>query len=178
MKTLRKNQEITALAVRVIGYSGEKLGLMPIEKARGLALEYGTDLVEVSPKATPPVCKVMDYGKYLYKLKKQDQKQKKGMKKTEVKGIRLGLSISDHDMEIKKNQAIGFLKDRNIVKVVTIFRGRELAHKNIGRDKMYQFYDSLREYADIDSPPKHAGYQTVMVLSPRKEKVKPPSPQL
>lgn len=168
MKTLRKNNEIRALAVRVIGDEGEQLGLMPIEKALALAEERETDLVEVSPKANPPVCKVMDYGKYLYKLKKQEQQQKKNTKKTEVKGVRIGLSTGEHDLEVKRKQAIKFLKERNLVKVVIIFRGRELVHKELGKEKMYEFAKDLEEYADIDSQPKHSGYQTVMVLSPKK----------
>lgn len=168
MKTLRRNEEIKALAVRVIADDGEQLGLMPIEKALTTAEERGTDLVEVSPKANPPVCKLMDYGKYLYKLKKQDQQQKKKSKKTEVKGIRIGLSTGEHDLEVKRKQAKKFLENRNLVKVVIIFKGRELAHKALGKEKMQEFADSLSEYADVDSPPKHSGYQTVMMLSPKK----------
>lgn len=172
MKTLRKNGEIRALAVRVIGDDGEKLGLMPIEKARSIAEERETDLVEVSPKANPPVCKFMDYGKYLYKLKKQDQQQKKNTKKTEVKGVRIGLSTGEHDLDVKRKQAIRFLKDRNLVKVVIIFRGRELVHKALGIEKMHEFAKDLEDYADIDSPPKHSGYQTIMILSPKKSSIK------
>lgn len=141
---------------------------MPIEKALSLAQEHETDLVEVSPKANPPVCKLMDYGKYLYRLKKQDQQQKKNTKKTEVKGIRIGLSTGEHDLEVKRKQAIKFLKNRNLVKVVIIFKGRQLVHKALGKEKMLEFAESISEYADIDSQPKHSGYQTVMMLSPKK----------
>lgn len=168
LKFLRKNEEIRSLAVRVIGEENEKLGLMPIEKALALAREAGTDLVEVSPKAVPPVCKVMDYGKYLYRLKKQEQHQKKGAKKTQVKGIRLGISTGEHDLEVKRKKALDFLKDRHLVKVVTIFKGRELQHKNLGREKMLEFAKSLQDVADMDSPPRFAGFQTVMVLAPKK----------
>jgi translation initiation factor IF-3 len=168
LKTLRKNTEIRALAVRVIGDDKEQLGLMPIEKALAMAQDRDTDLVEVSPKANPPVCKLMDYGKYLYKLKKQDQQQKKNTKKTEVKGVRIGLNTGEHDLEVKRKQAIKFLGERNLVKVVIIFRGRELVHKAHGVVKMREFAKDLEDYADIDSQPKHSGYQTVMVLSPKK----------
>lgn len=168
MHFLRKNHEIRALAVRVIGSESEKLGLMPIEKALALAKEQGTDLVEVSPKASPPVCKLMDYGKYIYRLKKQEQQQRKKSKKAAVKGIRLGMSIGDHDFEVKRNQALKFLQDKSVVKVVMIFRGRELQHKHLGREKMFEFAKALAELADIESPPKHSGFQTVMMLSPRK----------
>jgi translation initiation factor IF-3 len=152
----------------VIGAEGEKLGLMPIEKALTLAREQGTDLVEVSPKATPPVCKLMDYGKYIYRLKKQEQQQRKKSKKAAVKGIRLGMSIGEHDFEVKRKQAQGFLEEKSVVKVVMIFRGRELQHKALGREKMMEFAKALADIADIESLPKHAGFQTVMVLSPKK----------
>lgn len=175
MKYLRKNEEIRSLAVRVFGLEGETLGLLPIEKAIQMAREAGTDLVEVSPKATPPVCKLMDYGKYLYRLKKQDQHQKKQTKKTQVKGIRLGISTGEHDLEVKKNQAKKFLEDRHVVKVVTIYRGREMQHRNLGRDRMLEFAKSLSEYADIESPPRFAGFQTVMVLAPKKKISVPPA---
>lgn len=168
MKKLRKNEEIKALAVRVIGDEGEQLGLMPIEKALEMAREAETDLVEVSPKANPPVCKLLDYGKYLYKLKKQDQQQKKNTKKTEVKGVRIGLSTGQHDLEVKIKQARRFLEARNLVKVVIIFKGRELMHKALGREKMDEFAEMLKDIADVDSPPKHSGYQTVMMLAPKK----------
>jgi len=168
LKTLRRNEQIRALAVRIIGNEGEQVGLMPIEKAMEMAREADTDLVEVSPKSNPPVCKLMDYGKYLYKLKKQDQRQKQKSKKTEVKGVRLGVSIGDHDLAIKKKQAIKFLGAKNLVKVVIIFKGRELMHKDLGRVKMLEFAKSLEEYADVESPPKHSGYQTIMMLAPKK----------
>lgn len=168
MKTLRKNKQIRALAVRVIDAEDEQLGLMPIEKALQLAKDANTDLVEVSPKAKPPVCKLMDYGKYLYKLKKQDQQQKKKSKKTEVKGVRIGISTGEHDLEVKRKQAQKFLGERNLVKVVIIYKGRELAHKDLGRAKMIEFAESLSDIADIEAAPRHGGYQTVMILCPKK----------
>jgi len=168
LKRLRKNTEIRALAVRIIGKDDEQLGLMPIEKALATAEEQGTDLVEVAPKANPPVCKLMDYGKYLYKLSKQDQQQKKRTKKTEVKGVRLGLSTGEHDLEVKRKQAIKFLKNRCLVKVAMIFKGREMAHKNLGRENMLAFAKSLEEYADVENTPKDGGYQIVMILAPKK----------
>ncbi|MDP3975486.1 MAG: translation initiation factor IF-3 [bacterium] len=167
MKKLRKNTEIAALAVRVIGDGTEQLGLMPIEKALQLAQERGADLVEVSPKSKPPVCKLMDYGKYLYKLKKQDQHQKKMTKNTEVKGVRIGISTGDHDLDVKRRQAAGFLSENHLVKVVMIFKGRQLMHKELGKEKMLEFAESLKELSDIDSYPKHSGFQTIMVLKPK-----------
>lgn len=153
----------------------EQLGLMPIEKALETAKEHKTDLVEVSPKSNPPVCKLMDYGKYLYKLKKQDQAQKKKVKKTEVKGVRLGLSTGEHDLEVKRKQAIKFLGEKNLVKVAMIFKGREMAHKSLGKERMKEFAESLSEYADIENPPRDGGYQIVMILAPTKSGGKRPS---
>jgi translation initiation factor IF-3 len=141
---------------------------MPIEKALQLAEEAGTDLVEVAPKAKPPVCRLMDYGKYLYKLSKQDQQQKKKTKKTEVKGVRIGISTGEHDLEVKRKQARKFLDARNLVKVVIIYKGRELAHKDLGRQRMLEFAETLSDIADVESPPRHGGYQTVMMLTPKK----------
>ncbi|MDF2379381.1 MAG: translation initiation factor IF-3 [Candidatus Gracilibacteria bacterium] len=169
MKRLRKNNEIRTLAVRVIGPDMEQLGLMPIEKAKALAKERGTDLVEVSPKAQPPVCKLMDYGKYLYKIKKQDQAQKKKVKKTEVKGVRLGLSTGEHDLEVKRKAAIKFLCQKHLVKVAMIFKGREMAHKSLGKERMISFAESLSDFAIVENTPKDGGYQIVMILSPAKD---------
>ena len=168
MIKLRKNTEIRAPAVRVIGVEGEQLGLMAIEKALSYVdIDAGVDLVEVSPKEAPPVCKLMNYGKYLYKLKKLDQQQKKHVKKTAVKGIRIGMSTGDHDLEFKLKQAEKFLHEKHLVKVVILFKGREASHKDLGVQKMKAFAMALAKVADVDSFPKFAGFQMVMVLKPK-----------
>ena len=140
---------------------------MPVEKARQMAEEAEQDLVEVSPKAVPPVCKIMDYGKYLYKLNKVEQKQKKSQIKTEVKGVRLGFNTGQHDLDFKVKRAKEFLGKRNLVKVALILKGREMAYKSIALDKMREFAKSLEEDAVIDSPPKAQGYQITMILKPK-----------
>lgn len=177
LKKLRRNFEIRALAVRVIGEKsdqsdpdrrGGQAGVMPREKAIEYAASLGLDLVEVSPKALPPVCKVMDYGKYLYKLKKLDQHQKKSSKQTEVKGVRLGLSTGLHDLEVKARSAEKFLKGKNIIKVSLIFKGREAAHADLGREKMLQFAGLLHEVADMEGQPRMQGQQMHMILNPKK----------
>jgi len=141
---------------------------MGLDKALALAHEKNLDLIEVSPKANPPVCKIMDYGKYLYQLKKAEQKQKKGMKKTEIKGIRLSLRTDVGDLNIKINKAKQFLADGNIVKVQLMFKGREIIHSELGLAKIITFRDALKEVAKIDLEPKMQGHMMNMMLSPLK----------
>lgn len=141
---------------------------MATEKAYAEAKSKDLDLVEVSPNANPPVCKIMDYGKYQYKQKKIDAKHKKMQKQTEVKGVRIGFRTDVHDIEVKKKQAIKFLKARNIVKVALTFKGRELAHVDLAVTKMKQFGEELSEYANIEEGPKRQGYNLIMILTPLK----------
>ncbi|HEC21199.1 MAG TPA: translation initiation factor IF-3 [Candidatus Peregrinibacteria bacterium] len=165
---LRVNAGIRALTVRLIDGEGEQVGVMSVEKALEIAKEKGLDLVEASPKAKPPVCKIMDYGKYLYHQKKKDQKQKKMQKKTEIKGVRLGLNIDKHDLAVKLKQARKFLGDRNVVKVVMIFRGRQRMYGDLGREKMLGFAKEVADIADVEMNPKKQGYQMIMILNPKK----------
>ena len=138
---------------------------MATDKALGMAKAKEVDLVEVSPNAKPPVCKLMDYGKYQYKQKKIDQKHKKMQKQSEVKGIRIGFRTDVHDMEVKRKQAIKFLSARNIVKVSLIFKGRELAHVDLGMAKMKQFAETLEEEANLEEGPKRQGNNLIMILT-------------
>jgi translation initiation factor IF-3 len=144
------------------------LGEKTLEEALQLASGHGLDLVEVAPKAVPPVCKLMDYGKYLYRQNKIEQKHKKMQKQGEMKGIRLSYSIDKHDLETKIRQAEGFLKHRNSVKVTLMFKGREASHANIGKEKMHQFIDALKEIAQVEESPKKQGNTMFMVLVPLK----------
>ena len=145
----------------------EQLGIKSIEEALRLAEEKGLDLVEVAPKANPPVCKILDYGKYLYRLNKQEQKQKKAQKQGEIKGIRMTFRIDQHDLETKINRAKEFIKDRNSVKVMLVFRGREAAHSDLARAKMDQFLTALKDMAQVEEPPKMQGNQMIMILTPK-----------
>ncbi len=124
--------------------------------------------MEVAPKASPPVCKLMDYGKYLYRQKKIEQKHKKMQKQAEMKGIRLSLRIDQHDLETKIRQARGFLEDRNSVKVQLMFRGREAAHADLARQKLDFFSKSLQDVGQIEEPPKKQGTQMIMIIVPLK----------
>jgi translation initiation factor IF-3 len=147
---------------------GGPAGIMGIEKARALAKEQGMDLVEVSPNVHPPVCRIMDFGKYLYRQRKQEQKHKASQKSREVKGIRLSLRTGDHDVEVKLNQAKRFLDEGNSLKFTLIFRGREVTHYDLALEKMITIRDALKEIAKVDQEPKKQGYNLIMILSPLK----------
>lgn len=125
------------------------------------------DLVEVAPNVNPPVCKIMDFGKFLYKQKKQEQKQKKTQKQKEVKGIRLSMRIDTHDMQVKADKAIEFLKDRNMVKVALVMRGRELSRQELARAKMKEFVKMLEEFGEAEEAPKKQGYNLITMVAPK-----------
>lgn len=133
-----------------------------------MARELEMDLAEVAPNANPPVCKILDYGKYQYHQRKVDTKHKKMQKKAEIKGVRLGFKTGDHDIEVKAKQAKGFLEDGNSVKVTLIFRGRESMYKDLGIDKLRKFYESVKDVATIDMSPKSQGNMLIMILTPNK----------
>ena len=141
---------------------------MTVEDALKKAKEKGLDLVEVSPMSSPPVCKIMDFGTYLYNQKKKDKKQKKAQKQTETKTIRLSIRTGTHDLDIKAKKARKFLEDRNIVKVVVLFKGREMAHGDLGYVKMDEFFKLLEDIATIEQKPKRQGYQMTMIVNPIK----------
>ena len=154
--------------MRLIGEDDEQLGIKTTEEAMKLAEEAGLDLVEVAPKANPPVCKLLDYGKYLYRQNKIEQKHKKMQKQSEMKGIRLSLRIDSHDLETKIRQARGFLEDRNSVKVTLVFRGREAAHMDLARGKLDLFAESLKDIGQLEARPKKQGNQMIMIIVPLK----------
>lgn len=140
---------------------------MALSKALELARQKELDLVEVAPQATPPVCKIMDFGKYVYRQQKAERKHRAQQKQSEVKGIRLGFRTGPHDVEVKVKQARKFLEARHSVKVTMIFRGREITHKNLGMEKMRTFYEMLQDIAKVDERPKSQGNQMFMILSPQ-----------
>lgn len=144
------------------------VGEMTVEEALQRAQAKGLDLVEISPMSSPPVCKIMDFGTYMYSQKKKDKKQKKGQKQTETKTIRLSIRTGLHDLEVKAKQAKKFLEGRNIVKVVVLFKGREMAHGDLGFVKMDEFYKMLEDVAVIEQPAKRQGFQMTMILNPTK----------
>lgn len=149
--------------MRLIDENQEQLGVISLEEALNLARERGYDLAEVAPNISPPVCKLLDYGKYLYRQNKIEQKHR-SKQKSEVKGVRLSIRTGEHDMEVKMRKAEEFLKDGHTVKLTIIFKGREMAHKDIAREKMFKFAEGLQHIAKIEEAPKSQGYTMIMIL--------------
>lgn len=141
---------------------------MGTAKALALAKEMGLDLVEVSPTVFPPVCRIMDYGKHLYRQRKVDQKHKAGQKGGEMKGVRLSIRTDRHDIDTKVNKCKDFLKDQNSLKFTLIFRGREVTHMELGYEKMEYIKEQLKEVTKVDQEPKRQGNSLIMILSPHK----------
>ncbi len=164
------NEEIRDKEVRVIDSDGTMLGIMPTEQALELAGEKKLDLVNISPNAKPPVCKILDYGKYRYELQKREKEAKKKQKTTQVKEIRLSTFIEDHDIKVKANTASKFLKDGDKVKVSLRFRGREKDYSSRGMEVMNTFADIVSEVGVIEKKPLFEGRSLTMVLAPKSDK--------
>jgi translation initiation factor IF-3 len=167
-KQLRVNRQIRTSPIRLIDEEDNQLGIQTLEDALRLAAERELDLVEVAPKASPPVCKLLDYGKYLYRQKKIEQKQKKMQKQAEMKGIRLTFRIDRHDLETKIRHARSFIEDRNSVKVSLVFKGREAAHADLARQKLDLFAEALQDIGQMEERPKKQGNQMIMIIVPLK----------
>ena len=163
----RTNEQITASEVRVISSNGKQIGIISIREALNQAEDEGFDLVEVSPDAIPPVCKIIDYGKLKYKEQKSKKEAKKKQKTIEVKEIKLRPGIDKHDYEVKIKALSKFIGGGNKVKVSMRFRGREMEHQNIGMDLIRKLTEQVSEYAKVEAPPKLEGKQIVMVLVPQ-----------
>ena len=153
--------------MRVITSEGEQLGILPIKEALKAAEERDLDLVKIAPNAVPPVCKIMNYGKYKFEQAKREKDAKKNQKVIEIKEIRLGLAIDVHDFETKGTHAKKFLSKGNKVKVSIRFRGRELGHPEIGYDTMERFAKYCEEYAVVEKPAKMEGRNMLMFLAPK-----------
>lgn len=162
------NEQIRDREVRVIGDDGSQLGIMSARDAQKLAREKNLDLVKISPKANPPVCKIINYGKYKFETAKKQKEARKNQKTVSVKEIRLSPNIETHDIQTKMKNAIKFLSKGDKLKVSVRFRGRELAHTGAGRTILLKFAQDLKEYGDMDKPPKMEGRSMVMFLSPKK----------
>lgn len=151
----------------MIGADGAQLGIMSARDALNLAAEKNLDLVKIAPQATPPVCKIIDYGKYRFEQAKREKEAKKNQRVVEIKEIRLSLNIDTHDFETKRNHAIRFLNDGNKVKVSIRFRGREMGYPELGADIMKRFAESLADTANVDKPAKLEGRNMLMFLAPK-----------
>lgn len=163
----RVNNEIRARTVRLVGADGEMVGIVGIFEALRLADEADLDLVEVSPNAEPPVCKILDAGKYKYELQKKENEARKKQKVIDIKEIKLRPVIGDHDYQIKMKQVKGFLAEGDKVKFTLRFRGREMAHQDLGYQLMQRVQQDLVEIAKVESLPKLEGKQMIMMVSPK-----------
>lgn len=164
------NEEIRDKELRVIGADGAQLGIMSAAQANQLAEEQGLDLVKISPNATPPVCKIMDYSKFCFDQKKREKEARKNQRVVEIKEIRMSPSIDTNDLNTKIKAAQKFLNDGNRVKVSVRFRGREMAHTNIGEKLLLTFAEECAEVATMEKNPKLDGRFMAMFLSPKNSK--------
>ena len=169
-KELQINEEIKVKEIRVIGENGEQLGIMASDKALELAYDRGYDLVMMSAQSDPPVCKIMDYGKYRFECEKREKEAKKKQQTVELKEIQLSYRIDTHDFETKLRHAHRFLSEGNKVKVVLKFKGREMSHMAMGKEIMTKFRDDCAEFGSVDKAPVLDGRYMSMVIAPIKKK--------
>lgn len=184
MKTIQKNtiqtnshknkinDEITARDVRLIDEDGKMLGVVPILQALRIAEEKELDLVEISPNAKPPVCKILDYRKFVYEQQKREKTQKKQQTSQDIKELRFTWRTADHDFNFKVRHAREFLMDGNKVKATVMFRGREIAHREVGEELLNKFIESLSDISKIDTPLKLDGKRMSVILILDKSKAK------
>lgn len=177
-KDLRVNERIRVPQVRLIGPEpeNEQLGIVPTYQALEKARELNVDLVEVAPQAVPPVCKLLDYGRYKYELTKKDREARKNQVRIELKEIRLRPKIGDHDFDAKARRAVKFLEDGDKVKVTVLFRGRELAHPQLGRELLEEMAEKLKDVAAVERSPSVEGKTMFMILT-RGKGATPPAPR-
>ncbi len=161
------NEEIRDREVRLIDEKGNQMGIVSIAAAMSIADERGLDLVKIAPQVTPPVCKIMDYGKYRFEQGKREKEQRKNQKIIEIKEVRLSATIDTHDMEVKAKACTRFLQNGDKVKVSIRFRGRQITHGDIGLEVMNTFYEMVKDYAAIDRPAKQEGRNMFMILTPK-----------
>ncbi|PSJ17371.1 translation initiation factor IF-3 [Nitrosomonas supralitoralis] len=171
-KSVRINEEIDASEVRLIGVNGEQVGIVLLADANALAEEAGVDLVEIAPTAQPPVCRLMDYGKFRYQESKKKHDAKLKQKQVQIKEIKFRPNTDEGDYNIKLRNLIGFLDEGDKVKVTLRFRGREMAHQEFGMRLLERVRGDLETFAIVEQFPKMEGRQMVMVLSPKRKDVK------
>ena len=165
-KHIRVNERIRSPEVRVIGPNAEQLGVVVVKRALEMAIESNLDLVEVAPKSNPPVCKLMDYGKYKYIQSKKAHDSKKKQSGGGVKEVKMRPRTEEHDFQVKLRNVERFLKNGHKTKVSVVFRGRELAHKDLGHRMMERVIEEAREWGVAEYPPKFEGRSIVVMLSP------------
>ena len=162
----RINERIRGSEIRLIGADGENVGLISPEKALVMAEEAGLDLVEISPNAVPPVCKIMDFGKFKYEQQKKEAEARKKQKVIEIKEIKFRPGTDTHDYEVKMRSVVKFLEGGDKVKITLRFRGREMAHMELGRQLLEQIAEDIKDVGKIENMPKLEGRQMVMMIGP------------
>lgn len=168
----RVNDEINAKEVRLIDEDGKMIGVVPILQALRIAEEKDLDLVEISPNANPPVCKILDYRKFIYEQQKREKTQRKQQSSQEMKELRFTWRTAEHDFNFKVRHAREFLEEGNKVKATVMFRGREIAHREVGEELLSKFVESLSDIAKIDTPIKLDGKRMSVILALDKSKAK------
>jgi translation initiation factor IF-3 len=163
----RVNEEINVPRVRLVDAKGNMVGVVPRNEAIEMAIQAGLDLVEVAANADPPVCKILDYGKYKYEEQKKKNEARKKQKVIEVKEIKMRPGIDDHDYDVKMRAMLRFIEEGDKVKVTMRFRGRELAHQDLGMNVLMRVRDDLEEIAKVEQFPRMEGRQMIMVMSPK-----------
>ena len=171
-KDIQVNHEIKAREVRLIGPDGKQLGIMPLKEALRHAQEAQLDLVKVASNAKPPVCKIMDFGKYKYEQSKREKEARKNQKVINIKEIRMNPTIDEHDFQVRLKNTLKFLKEGNKVKVSIRFRGRQMTHTQLGEEVLNKMIELTQELGVVEKPPKMEGRNMVMVLSPKQTKTK------
>jgi translation initiation factor IF-3 len=169
---LKVNREIRAPKVRLIGHDGEQVGVVSISEAMAMADQNGLDLVEIVPGSVPPVCKIMNYGKFRYDQTKREKESKKSQHQVKVKEVKVKPNIDDHDLETKMRHARGFIEEGNKVKVTCMFRGREMAHPERGEAVVKRVCDALEDISATEAPAKLFGRSLTVVLAPCAKKKK------
>ncbi|MBC7344924.1 MAG: translation initiation factor IF-3 [Clostridia bacterium] len=166
-KNLRVNEEIRAREIRLISPEGEQLGIVSVMEGLRAAQERGMDLVEVAPNAKPPVCRIMDYGKFRYEQSKREREARKKQRIINIKEVKLRLGIEKHDFEVKARNTARFLQDGDKVKVTIMFRGREISHADLGKQLCTRLAEEVSPFGLVERPPKVEGRNMVMILTPR-----------
>ncbi|MDI9560564.1 MAG: translation initiation factor IF-3 [Pseudomonadota bacterium] len=164
--SINVNERVKAREVRLIDDEGKQLGIIPTSEALKVAKERGLDLVEVSPKTVPPVCKIMDYGKFKYQIAKKAQEAKKKQAVIQIKEMKLGLKIEEHDLSFKIKHIKGFLDEGSKVKIIIMFKGREVLHVDMGEKLAQRIIESVRDVGELEQKPKFDGRNIVMVFAP------------
>lgn len=171
-RDIQVNHEIKAREVRLIGADGKQLGVMPLKEALRHAQEAQMDLVKIASDARPPVCKVMDFGKFKYEQSKREKEARKNQKIINIKEIRMNPNIDEHDFQVRLKNTLKFLKDGDKVKVSIRFRGRQMAHTKLGEEVLNKMAENIKELGIVERVPKMEGRNMIMILSPKQTTVK------